>query len=163
MQQTLDTIETLKKELEDAKKFLNLSEMATRRDGLAEQMNQPGFWDDQAHAQKISREHGLLENTITSWEEFEENVKYVDELSGVINEVKDEEEFNELKEKTTELQQTFEKLEIQLYLNGKYDQLPVLLSVHAGAGGTDAQDWGEMVLRMYTRYAESKGWKTELL
>ncbi len=163
MQQTLDTIKTLKKELEDAQKFLDLPELEKRRDKLAEEMSQPGFWDDQKHAQKISREHGLLENTLEDWGKFAEDVKYVEELSGVINEVKDEEEFQELKDKTAELQKTFEKLEIQLYLNGKYDQLPVLLSIHSGAGGTDAQDWAEMLLRMYTRYAESKKWKIELI
>ncbi len=163
MQQTLDTIKTLKKELADAQKFLNLPELEKRRQDLAEEMNQPGFWDNSQKAQKISREHGLLENTIAEWEKFEEDVKYVEELSSVINEVKDEEEFQELKEKTSELQKTFEKLEVQIYLNGKYDTLPVLLSIHAGAGGTDAQDWAEMLLRMYTRYAEAKGWKTELL
>lgn len=163
MQQTLDTIAALKKELEDALNFLNLEELKKQRDDLAEAMIQPGFWDDQNHAQKVSREHGHLENTISAWDKFAEDLKYVDELSGVINELADEEEARELKAKTAELAQTFEKLEIQLYLSGKYDTLPAFISVHAGAGGTDAQDWAEMLFRMYTRYVEAKGWKTELI
>lgn len=163
MQQTLDTISALKKELKDALSFLNLPALKKQRDDLAETMNRPGFWDDNNHAQKISREHGRLENIIFAWDKFTEDLKYIDELSGVINELTDEEEVRELKTKTAELTQIFEKLEIQLYLSGKYDTLPVFISIHAGAGGTDAQDWAEMLLRMYTRYAEGKGWKIELI
>ena len=61
------------------------------------------------------------------------------------------------------MEKTYQDLEIQLYLSGKYDASPAMLSLHASAGGTDAQDWAEMLLRMYTRYAEGKGWKISLV
>ncbi len=163
MEHLIETIRRLEKELEDAQKFLKFPELKKQVTILEEEMQKPGFWDDQKHAQKTSQKHGHLEQTIAAWEKFGEDLKYADELTGVINEVNDDEEYKELETRVEELEKQYEKLEIQLYLNGKYDQQPALLSIHAGAGGTDAQDWAEMLLRMYTRYAEGKKWKVELL
>jgi len=163
VEQLIAKIRTLEKELEDAKNFLKIPTLKKEKTELEERMQQPGFWDNQKEAQKISQEHGYLKNTISAWAKFEEDLKYADELTKIINEVEDDEEYKELETRVTELEKQYEKLEIQLYLNGKYDQAPVILSIHVGAGGTDAQDWAEMLLRMYTRYAEAKGWKAALL
>jgi peptide chain release factor 2 len=105
----------------------------------------------------------MLSQRVQAWRTFEADLKYAEELTQVLNEISDDGEVKELEKKMAELEQRYEHLEIQLYLSGKYDTLPVLLTVHAGAGGTDAQDWGEIVLRMYTRYAEAKEWKVALL
>ncbi len=153
----------LQKEVKDATNFLKLEDMETRVEDLEMQMNQPGFWDDQAAAQKVAKEHGFTKQKVEDWNTLKSEVQYALELVGLLNEVEDEAEVKELGAKVNDLGNRFEKLETQLYLGGKYDPLPALFSVHAGAGGTDAQDWAEMILRMYTRYAEAKGWKTTLL
>lgn len=153
----------LQKEVKDATNFLKLEDMETRVEDLENQMNQPGFWDNQSAAQKVAKEHGFTKQKVEEWNALKSEVQYALELIGVLNEVEDDKEVKELSAKVNDMEHRFEKLETQLYLGGKYDALPALLSVHAGAGGTDAQDWAEMILRMYTRYAEAKGWKTTLL
>lgn len=156
-------LESLQKEVKDAVNFLKLEDLETRVEDLETQMNAPGFWDNQESAQKIAKEYGLLKQKVEAWNSLKSDIEYALELIPVLNEVQDDEEVKELGTKVNELEGRFEKLETQLYLGGKYDTLPALFSVHAGAGGTDAQDWAEMILRMYTRYAEAKGWKTTLL
>ncbi|MFA5842784.1 MAG: peptide chain release factor 2 [Candidatus Gracilibacteria bacterium] len=162
MHQVIEKITALEKELKDALSFLKIEELETRATEIEAKMQAPDFWNNQAKAQECSKEHGLLRQKVKEWRQFEEDLKYAGELTKVVNEVKDDGEVKELKADVDELEKRYEKLEIQLYLSGKYDTYPVLLSVHAGAGGTDASDWAEMILRMYTRYAEAKGWKVVL-
>jgi len=163
MQDAKDQIEKLEKEVADAMSFLNIPGLKEEKVGLEEQMQAPGFWDDSTKAQKVAKHHGKLEQTINDWEGFKGELYYAQELIEVLSEVEDEETFNDLKAKVAELEKKYEGLEVLLYLNGQYDGLPAIMNIHAGAGGTDAQDWGEMVLRMYMRYAEEKEWKVTLL
>lgn len=163
MQELLEKIQTLKKELTDGLNFLKMPELEVRLATYEAEMQKPDFWNDSRHAQKISKEHGNLSQQVKDWKQLSEEVNYVQELTGVINALEDSEELRELQQKVEELQKKYEHLEIQLYLSGSFDANPVILSVHAGAGGTDASDWAEMILRMYTRYAEAKGWKVQLL
>jgi peptide chain release factor 2 len=163
MQQVKEKLETLHKEVDDALAFLKLPEKEERLAELEEKMNEPGFWDDAQKAQKLSKEHGFLKQSIESWKKLKEDIAYDLDLLKVVSETSDEEEFKEIKESADKLQKRFESLEIELYLSGKYDTYPAILTFSAGAGGTDAQDFAEMLLRMYTRYAEAKEWKVELL
>lgn len=163
MQELVEILQSLKKELADAKEFLKLESLEQKAAQIEAQMQTPGFWDQGNEAQRIAREHGELTRNIQAWRTFEADLKDAEELTQVLNAVTDEAEVHELTASVHELEERYRTLEIQLYLSGKYDNLPALLTVHAGAGGTDAQDWAEMVLRMYTRYGENKGWKLTLL
>jgi len=162
MQQVKEQLETLHKEVEDALAFLKLPEKEARLAELGALMNEPGFWDDSNKAQKLSKEQGFLTQSVVAWKKLKEDLEYDLELLNMVNEIIDEAEIKELTDNAENLQKRFEALEVQLYLNGKYDNTPAILTVHAGAGGTDAQDFGEMILRMYTRYAEAKEWSIEL-
>jgi len=162
MQQTQETLATLKKEIADALTFLKLDEKEAKMHALEVAMNAPDFWSNQAQASQVSKEHGHLKQTIEKWRELEQNVNDATELLDMVNEVDNEEECKELKQNARNFQSQFEALQIQLYLSGKYDAYPALISFHAGAGGTDAQDFAEMLMRMYVRYAESKEWKVEI-
>jgi peptide chain release factor 2 len=162
MQHLIDTLDRLEKEVNDALKFIDIPHLEKQVADFEEQMNHPEFWNDSTKAQRVSKEHGSLKQKIEDWRSLEQGVKDSKELIGMVNEVTEEDEFHELEQSTNDLEKRFQKLEVQLYLGGKYDNRPALVSIHAGAGGTDAQDWAEMLLRMYTRYAEGKGWSVEI-
>jgi peptide chain release factor 2 len=126
-------------------------------------MSTEGFWDNQEHAQKISRDAGHLRSTIEAWEKLAHDVKDLMELTEMIDPAVDPDSFKQLQEDVTEAEKTHDKLNIELYLSGQHDKQDAVLSFHAGTGGTDAQDFAEMLERMYLRYCEKRDWKTEQL
>ena len=126
-------------------------------------MAQPGFWDNQEKAQKISRDAGHLRSTIENWKGLQHDLKNLEELTEMIDPATDPESFAELERDLEESEKTHNKLNIELYMSGPYDKEDAVVSFHAGTGGTDAQDFAEMLQRMILRYAESREWKTELI
>lgn len=163
MQETKEKLQHILKEIKSAKDFLKFPELEERLKQRDLEMSAEGFWDDQEHAQKISEEAGHLRKTLEEWNDFEKEVTENAELAGMIKAEETPDEAEDIKNSTLTLEKKLDKLSIQLYLNGKYDKLPAIISIHAGTGGTDAQDWAEMLLRMYTRYVEKKEWKIEVL
>jgi len=120
-------------------------------------MNQPNFWSNQEQAKQKSQEFNELKNELTDWDTISDEVTTLLELA---LESKND---NELEEQVTDLEKKFAKLEFTIMLSGSYDENSSTLAIHAGAGGTDAQDWAEMLKRMYLRYFESKGWTAKIL
>lgn len=94
------------------------------------------------------------------WLDLEQRVKDLEELAGLIEE--ESPEFEELKKDTEQLKKEYGKAHVELVLSGPYDKNDAILVISAGTGGTEAQDWAEMLLRMYLRYIETKGWKANL-
>jgi len=152
MQETKEKLQHILSEIKSAKDFLKFPELEKKLQELDTQMTQEGFWDDQDKARHISEEAGHIRNTMEEWNSFEQEAQDSLEMLEIIGE-----------QELSELEKKLDKLSIQLYLNGKYDKSPAIIAIHAGTGGTDAQDWAEMLLRMYTRYAESQDWKVEIL
>lgn len=126
-------------------------------------MLEPNFWDDQQEAQKIINESNALKEMVNGYRELESQQEDLE----VTYELAKEENDQELKEELeAELEGFTEKLneyELQLLLNGPYDANNAILELHPGAGGTESQDWCSMLLRMYTRWGEKKGFKVETL
>lgn len=126
-------------------------------------MLEPNFWDDQQEAQKIINESNALKEMVNGYRELESQQEELE----VTYELAKEENDQELKEELeAELEGFTEKLneyELQLLLNGPYDANNAILELHPGAGGTESQDWCSMLLRMYTRWGEKKGFKVETL
>jgi peptide chain release factor 2 len=130
---------------------------------LNAEMTQEGFWDNTEKAQEISQKASHLKELIETWEGIKGES---DELLGLLPEVhpeKDPKAGEEFVEMVEALGLRWRKLEISTFLNGKYDSNNAILSIHAGTGGTDAQDFAEMLMRMYLRYAERMGFKTEIV
>ena len=124
-------------------------------------MSAPGFWDSPEQAAKSSAEHARLSRQLKTWDALSSDV---DDLPGLIELSEEDEEFaSELDESLTSVERQLAMLEEQRLFSGRYDAGDVLVTVNAGAGGTDAQDWAEMVLRMMLRWAEQRGFKVELL
>jgi peptide chain release factor 2 len=124
-------------------------------------MGAPGFWDDQEHAAKVSGEHARATRKLSSFRELESDVEDLEPLAELAEE--DPEIATELEEQIASVQRRLDALEEQRLFSGPYDAGDALVTVNAGAGGTDAQDWAEMVLRMEMRWAENRGFDVELL
>ena len=115
----------------------------------------PDLWQDNERAQKILREQSMLEKRTAPWRELKQAVSDIVELSGL----SDDSLYADLESQLESSSATFSALKEELKFNGPYDDHDAVLSIHAGAGGTDAQDWAAMLLRMYVRYAEKEGWQ----
>ena len=124
-------------------------------------MGAPGFWDDQEHAAAVSAEHARATRKLGQFRALEADVADLEPLAELAED--DPEMATELEEQVASAQQRLDALEEQRLFAGRYDAGDALITVNAGAGGTDAQDWAEMVLRMEMRWAESRGFAVELL
>jgi peptide chain release factor 2 len=124
-------------------------------------MGSPGFWDDPEHAAKVSGEHARATRRLTAFHALDADVADLEPLAELAEE--DPEMATELQEQIVSVQERLDALEEQRLFSGTYDAGDALVTVNAGAGGTDAQDWAEMVLRMEMRWAEKRGFAVELL
>ncbi len=122
---------------------------------------QPGFWDDQEHAAKVSSEHARASRRLTEFRGLESDALDLEPLAELAED--DAEMATELEDQIRSVQDRLDTLEEARLFSGKYDAGDALVTVNAGAGGTDAQDWAEMVLRMEMRWAEKRGFEVELL
>lgn len=122
-----------------------------------------GFWDDQKRAQKVLKEKKALEDRLGAYEKLESGIAELPELIEIAEELGDEDELKEIEKNFDALSDELEELRTRMLLSGKYDANDAILSVHAGTGGVEANDWTEMLERMYLRYCEKKGFKTKIL
>ncbi|MSW87399.1 MAG: peptide chain release factor 2 [Actinobacteria bacterium] len=133
----------------------------TRVGELESEMGAPGFWDDQEKAASVSAEHARVQRRLTSFRDLESEVGDLDDLVEMAKE--DDDMAEELLASLSSIENKLERLEEERLFSGKYDGGDALVTINAGAGGTDAQDWAEMMLRMELRWAENRGFETELL
>jgi len=131
--------------------------LAARSAELEEAMGAPGFWDEQASAARISTEHSRLTRKLERYERLRaefEDAKELQELG---------EDEDDIAETIRSLERELERLQEDALFTGRYDTGDAVLEIHAGTGGTDAQDWAEMLLRMYLRWASDRGFDAEVL
>ena len=124
-------------------------------------MGEPGFWDDQERAAQVGAEHARASKRLALYRDLERDVEDLEPLAELAEE--DPEIARELEDQIRTVQERLDELEEQRLFSGRYDAGDALVTVNAGAGGTDAQDWTEMVLRMEMRWAERRGFEAELL
>ncbi|MBO6100172.1 MAG: peptide chain release factor 2 [Spirochaetaceae bacterium] len=133
---------------------------------IAEKMKQseaPGFWDDHEAAEKIMAQVRRLKNRVEPWRDLLKDMDDLDAMYELASESGGQDEEDEVRQMYDAAKQKFEKLNILNLLSGEVDQNDAYLTVHAGAGGTEACDWAFMLSRMYLRWAERHGYKTEVL
>ena len=130
---------------------------------IEEEMNKPGFWDDPESAQKYMKEKKSIEGKLGELGHLGSQLEDLEVLVEMAEEEPDESLTEEAAGSCKEISDALEALKLRTLLDGKYDQNNAIVSVHAGAGGTDAQDWAEMLFRMYTRWCEKKGYKSKLI
>ena len=124
-------------------------------------MLQPGFWNDQQKAQGVINESNALKDQVNEFYELFESYENLDLTYELVKEESDAELQSDLEEELTELTTRLKQYELQLLLSEPYDKNNAILELHPGSGGTESQDWGSLLLRMYTRWAEKKGFKVQ--
>src|SRR6266496_1547634 len=139
-------------------------DVASGREELKSIENQaslPDFWNDQIAAQKLLQRRTVLEKKIQRQEQFESEIADASVLFEFAAE--DEESLNELRRLIERLEHEISVAETEMLLAGENDQLNAICTIHPGAGGTESQDWAEMLLRMYLKWAEQRSFKTEII
>ncbi len=126
-------------------------------------MNEPDFWDDQKKAQRIIQECNATKDLIERYTKLTESFESLNETADLMKEAFDEELMMILEEEFAETMKSFEEFEVLVLLSEPYDRNNAILELHPGAGGTESQDWAQMLYRMYCRWAEKKGYKVNVL
>ncbi|MBX3028665.1 MAG: peptide chain release factor 2 [Chloroflexi bacterium] len=134
-----------------------------RLTALDTRASEPGFWDDQREAQKVLREAEVLREDITTWRGLESRARDLVEIAELAAEAADDEMTAEVDAEHTKLAADYEQQRLALLFSGDYDESNAIVSISAGAGGTEATDWAQMLLRMYLRWAERHRFKTEIM
>ncbi len=134
--------------------------LKTRLAEFEEAMGAPGFWDDQQAAARTSSEHARLARRLERYGQLSRDAADLGELVELAS---DDGELDEVEESVLALRRELDRLQEDSLFTGEYDAGDAVVSIHAGTGGTDAQDWTEILLRMYLRWAGERGFRTELL
>jgi len=156
-------LKDMRAELQRAYESINPKKLNERIAELEKIQGADGFWDDAENAKKVSKEISQLQSKLQKFEKLMAKVDDTVELVEIVELENSESEDEALASSVRELAEQVETLSLATLLSGKYDSLNAILTLHAGAGGTEAQDWCSMLYRMYTRYVERTGWTcTEL-
>jgi peptide chain release factor 2 len=143
--------------------YFDLDRKSTQAASLRLEMNEPTFWGDRERAVEVSQTAESLEQEVSSWKNLLDDVRQLEELIALSSEQEDMSLEEESNKQFTLLQKRFQELEFFILFSGPYDTSSAIISLHAGTGGVDAQDWTQMLERMYLRFAENHNWKTEII
>lgn len=161
----MKNLEELREKVIKTTELLKLEGMRSEAQGLEKKMEQKDFWQEQETAKAVSRQAADLREEVNKWDELVKKITDLEQLTAEAQQEKniDDTLEDELRERCAELEKEFAKLEFLVLFSEQYDKNNVILSIHAGTGGVDAQDWANILERMYLRFAESKKWKADIL
>ncbi|HLU11402.1 MAG TPA: peptide chain release factor 2 [Oceanobacillus sp.] len=152
-------LESMKTQIQGLMQSLDIAGKARRTEQLEQQASSQDFWANPDSAQKTMQEISRLKAEVDHWRSVSARIQDALELA----EMGDESLRDELTHEIESLKETVARLSLQTLLSGPYDNEPAIFAIHAGAGGTDSQDWGQMLERMYLRWAEQNGYKVEII
>ena len=152
-------IQSMKQTLEEAAYALDLENQRVRLKELEKEQEDPSIWQDLERSTKIGREISQIRNKVASYEKSDCALSDAQDIIDLIEETGDESLVSELEEMLKTAEKDIEDMRIRAILKGPYDSHNAMLALHAGAGGTEACDWCQMLYRMYTRYCEKMGFK----
>lgn len=162
MENLLKSIEILRERLLDTWRLLDIDGQISEIKNLKLEIGKQNFWDDREHAVEVSKKSEELESEVRKWENLKQEITELEELVALADKEGDESISEDAHKKYDELKNKFEQLEFLVLFSGKYDKNNAILSIHAGTGGVDAQDWAQILERMFLRFAEKKGWRAEV-
>jgi len=173
MENLLKQLEELREKIAATAGILDIEKKKVEAGELRLETGKAGFWNDRERAVEIGQKLQGLESEVQEWEELRKEIRELEEFVAMAeNEAKKNGDgdngenkglHDEMEKKFYELKIKFEALEFLVLFSGKYDRQNAILSIHAGTGGTDAQDWAQILQRMYLRFSEKKKWKAEIL
>ena len=153
----------IRKSLLAAGDALHIDHIREQLDELTEEMNQPEFWNDPDHSAKVNQKVSNLKGKLEHYEKLLSSADDIEVMLEMAEEEKDEDTVTEAVDELAKLKEHADALELETLMRGDYDDNDAVLSLHAGAGGTEAQDWTSMLYRMYTRWAERHGYTYQLM
>ncbi|AEF95375.1 Peptide chain release factor 2 [Desulfotomaculum nigrificans CO-1-SRB] len=156
-------LELLGKRIEDLRVSLDIANQQQEIEKLEHEMTQEGFWDNTEHSQQVTQKLALLKDKVEAFNSLESAYQDLEVMLELCNEEEDPLLDDELKSDLASLTKRVADMELEVMLSGPYDRNDAILSLHAGAGGTESQDWVQMLLRMFTRYCENHNYKVEVL
>src|SRR5436190_19974414 len=157
-----DELAALRKRLTEAEVYLDLAGKRARKQELEAEIGKPDLWDDQDNARKVTTEYGRVGDDVKALDDLATKLDDAEALYEMALEEQDESQAADIEQEVAALTKALDDLELRSLFTGDYDEADAICEIHAGAGGTDAQDWAEMMLRMYTRWAERRGFAYEL-
>lgn len=156
---SVDGLKQLQLKIAETKKLLNIADLQQKMEQLATEMNAPDFWNNPENAQTISQDYQDLKKEVEKFADLEKRTNDILELA----EADDESLSAEIEQQTKKLAKEYSDYELYVLLNGSYDKNNGIVAIHAGSGGTEAQDWAEMLLRMVMRFCDKMGWKIKIV
>ncbi|HEY5109411.1 MAG TPA: peptide chain release factor 2 [Acidimicrobiales bacterium] len=157
-----EALESLTGRIQEAERFLGADALSVRRAELEQAASAPDLWDDADNARAVTTELGRVTEDLEVLSGLHGRLSDAETLHELMQEEEDESLRQEAEEVLADLDRTLGALELRALFGGSYDDGDAVAEIHAGAGGTDAQDWAEMMLRMYTRWAERRGFTIEV-
>lgn len=155
----MDRINRLKQDVAQTVESLNLDGLKSKRDELKKKSETSDFWQNNEKASKIMRRLSELDEDIDTWKSLKKEINEIYELA----QLKDKELYKDIEKQLEIIEKKYKKLKNELSFSGPYDKNDAIVSIYAGAGGTDAQDWAQMLLRMYTRWSETNKNKVRII
>ncbi len=162
MKPIIDKLTEYKNAVADAMIRIDLSSQEATLAGLQSQMQAPDFWAEQSRAERVSKQFAAAQKSIHSWHELRNDINDLIELAQSTD-IADTQAQSELERELASLTKRYDSVMTTLKLSDEYDQNPAIMQISAGAGGTDAQDWAEMLLAMYKRYCEKNDLSVDLV
>ena len=156
-------IKKMSERIAQFKESLNVEQKEVEIKEYDDKMQAAGFWDDQRKAQEVINAANALKDKVNTFYALDAEVEDLAVAFELIQEEPDDDLQAELETQISEVSDKLNQFELEILLSGPYDANNAILELHPGAGGTESQDWAEMLYRMYTRYAERKGFKVEVL
>ena len=163
LEQYTQDVADIRKSLVAAGEALHIDHIKEQIAELTEEMNQPEFWNDTERSTRVNQKLGSLKNKVEHYEKLLSSADDIEVMMDLAKEENDDDMVAEVGEELSRLKEQTDALELETLMRGDYDDSDAILSLHAGAGGTEAQDWTQMLYRMYTRYCEKMGFTVKVL
>src|SRR4051794_13174484 len=162
MRDSSEELGDLARRVSDARKYMRTDDARARMSELEQQASAPDLWDDADRARQVTSELSDVREDVETMDDLERRLSDVQTLYELAREEDDESFEPEIAQNIAGLAKDLDKLELRALFSGEHDERDAICEVHSGAGGTDAQDWTQMLLRMITRWAQGKGFEVEL-
>lgn len=163
MENLLKNIEDLRENVLKTMRLLDIERKKEEAHEMKNLMAKPGFWNEREKAVEISQKAEKIKKETNEWDNLRAEIRSLEELVAESAELKDDSLDKDAHEQYQELKKQYEKQEFYVMFSNKYDESNVIISIHAGTGGVDAQDWAQILERMFLRFVEKMNWKAEIV